>query len=241
MRISGFDKHKLIISLMPIIRDYISKQSPEKIKSNPTRKEKRVMEIVLKVNTITECIDQLYFSIEMLSGYRKRKNSKMNRHDYIVFMIENYYLRITSIFDRILRFCNIVYEIGLPEKECRESTIIKNKKIKGTNIEKILNKINKFSNEFKPIRNKVAHQESFYDSKLSYVQAYYLLIEEESSDELMKYKNIYKSTSDSYVIEKKDDLLEATNRLKEMISEFFDLILPIIEQDLVNYSDCKTT
>jgi len=36
-------------------------------------------------------------------------------------------------------------------------------------------------------------------------------------------------------------LLEATNRLKEMISEFFDLILPIIEQDLVNYSDCKTT
>ena len=87
-----------------------------------------ICDILLYASNITECLDQINYTIDLLSGYKSKKDSTMNRYDYIVFILENFYLRITSIFDRILRFTNVVFEIGLPEKECKASTIIKNDK-----------------------------------------------------------------------------------------------------------------
>jgi hypothetical protein len=125
MKTTGFDKHEIVKLIMPNVTDYMLRQAPDKILTKASLKETIAIEILLEVGKISECIDQIYFSINMLSGFRKKKKSIMNRHDYIVFMIENFYLRITSIFDRALHFTNLIFDIGLPEKECRESTIIK--------------------------------------------------------------------------------------------------------------------
>lgn len=235
MRVSGLDKHELIEFLMPTVSGFIARQTPEKIINPPSLKENRSIEILLSANKISESLDQIYFTIEMLSGYRKGKTSKMNRHDYIVFMLENFYLRITSIFDRILRFTNLVYEIGLPEKECRESTIIKNLKIKGSAVEKTLNKIHKYVNKYKPIRNQVAHQNTFHDDELNSVEGYYLLIDIDNSDDIKKYVHYYKTTADKYIIKRKYELKLVADNMKNLISEFFYVMIPIVKEDLNKY------
>jgi hypothetical protein len=235
MRTTQFDKHKLIQMLMPITRDFISRQAPDKIINNPTEKEKRARDILLSANNITECIDQIHFTIELLSGFRNKKNGKMNRYDYIVYMIENFYFRITSIFDRALQFSNLIFEIGLPEKECRESTIIRNDKIKETPVEKSLSGLNKFTNEYRFIRNQVAHLKRFDVKELSIVEGFYYLLETEESIKFLQYENLYKKKIDQYVIRKKKEFKEIAKQTEKLVHEFFDTMVPYVKVILDKY------
>lgn len=235
MKITKFDKHKLIEFLVATLHDYISRNNLTEIESPLTEKESHANDILLSANNIFECIDQIYFSIELLSGFRKKKNGKMNRHDYIVFMIENFYLRISSILDRSLRFTNILFEIGLPERECRESTIIKNRKVKNTKVEFSLKNINKFISKFKMTRNQIAHSVGFFDKKLEPVATYYFLLETDEFDNLKKYNHIYKTKTDNYIKKKKAELINITVRVEKLVSDLLDNSFSVALKNLSKY------
>ena len=235
MRVSGLDKHELIEILMPTVTAFIARQTPKKIASPASLKENRAIEILLSASKISENLDQIYFTIDLLSGYRKRKSSIMNRHDYMVFMLENFYLRITSILDRALRLTNLVYEIGLPERECRESTVIKNLKIKGTDVEKTLKKINKYVNEYKPIRNQVAHQSTFHDDELNSIEGFYILVDQDYTDDIYRFGHHYKTKADRYVAKRKTELKEVAENMKILVSEFFSALITVVKKDLNRY------
>lgn len=233
------ENHQLYRYLIPISVKFISRQTPTEIISKPTIEELYIIDILHSTSKINECIDQIYFSIEMISGFRKRKNLTMNRHDHIVYMVENFYLRITSIFDRALRFCNSVFELGIPEKECRESTIIKNKKIIGTPIELSLRKLKKQIDKFRPIRNKVAHSETFRDEKLDTIESFYYLMELEDTEDIKKFGNVYKTDTDRYVKMKKQELREFAEEIDKIIVELYDSITPTVESRSKNKLDEK--
>jgi len=113
--------------------------------------------ILFSADNILVCLDQLFYSIEMLSGFKRKPNSEMNRHAYIVFMLENFYIRISSIFDRVLRFTNVVFELGLEEQNCTLQKIKNNDKIKDTPIYSILENLNTFIKKYRDLRNVIAH------------------------------------------------------------------------------------
>lgn len=228
MRISKFNNHALLQIISPIVQEYISKQAPDKIISAPDKIESRACDLLLSAGKIIECIDQLYFTVEMLSGFKRKKKGNMNRHDHIVYMIENFYLRITSIFDRALRLSNLVFQIGLPEKECRESTIIMNQKIKGTEVERILQKLNRFTSDYRLKRNQIAHQEGFHDKELSPLEMFYYLLETDESAEFQKYRHLYKTKADNYVLEKKNEFNETIGEVEDIIDKFFNTLIPFI-------------
>lgn len=233
--IKRFEKLDFFKTLLPILQNYISQQEHDKIVTKPTRFERYNIEVLLSANNITECLDQIHFSIEMLSGFKTKRGSLMNRHDYIVFILENFYLRITSIFDRVLRFSNIVFEIGLPEKECKESTIIKNDKIKDTPLYAILRKLNTFIDKYRYPRNKIAHSESYNEKKLEDIQGFYIVIESGNDKDLERYKNFYKRIADEYVVEKKNELSQITNELEKLLVDFFKEITPYVDANGLKY------
>ncbi|MBN8574447.1 MAG: hypothetical protein J0M05_11090 [Candidatus Kapabacteria bacterium] len=234
MEINELKNCKLIQSLISILHDYISRLQTRKTVSSTTPKEKYAYDILLSTTNIIDCLEQLHFTIEMLSGYRKRKNTKMNRHDYIVFMIENFYLRIVSIHDRTLRFTNLIFDIGLPERECRDATIIKNHKVRNTEIGIILKNLNKFISDYKETRNKIAHSEGFYDERLTPVQTYCFLIESDDLhlDKLKRYGHFYKAVTDRYIKEKQTKLKDIAVQMEEIIVELLDASIPIVEYNL---------
>lgn len=231
MRVRNFENHQIIKLLMPTVRDFISRQAPDKITSPATTEEAFFIDTLTGINKITECLDQIYFSIELLSGFRKKKNSVMNRHDYVIFMIENFYLRITSIFDRALRLSNFIFEIGIPERECRESTIIKNNKIKGTEVETSLKALKKFSDNFKQIRNSVAHSNTFEDKELNPIGQYYYLLDNGDPDDLKRYSNIYKTKTDNYIRDKKNELIKSADEIYDLITKYLDSLAPYVAKN----------
>lgn len=223
-----FQNIDLFKYLFKILKGFLSRQISEGENIKKTNFEIYNIDVLLYAHNILECLDQVNYSINMLSGFKTKNKFNMNRHDYIVFMLENFYLRVTSIFDRILRLTNIALEIGLPEKECKESTIIKNENIKGTKLYKALKNINDFLESFRKKRNKIAHSESFSEEKLNYIKSYYLALETEDFKDIEKFKKFFKFDTDEYVINKKKEFKNIVNDLEKLLIVFFNEISPYI-------------
>lgn len=229
MKFTKLKEHSVIYYIQPHLVSYLRKCDPENTKSvRPTEKEHNAFEIIFGLSNITECMDQLYYAIDLISGFRKSTtHDSMNRHDYIVCSTENVLFRITSVFDRCLRLSNKVYDIGIPDRECRDSTIINNSKIKGTVAGKTLKKLNKFTSEFRTRRNEIAHANCFNDKELNEIQGFYLL--DSNDPEVDGYKHMFKAKADSYVASKQKEYLGNVVELEELVSNYFSAIQPKIE------------
>lgn len=186
------------------------------------------------VGNVVSCIDQLHFSINMLSGYRSDSApDKMNRYDHIVFGIENYYLRLTSAFDRCLRLANVIFQLGLPERQCNNESIIKNSHVKGTPVASALTELDKFTGPFRYHRNTVAHQGTYSEKDLDQLGSYYLLAEEDDGFE--RYRYLFKKKTDDFVADKKKDFGDCLINLEGLVETYFDAVHAAFEARLNTY------
>lgn len=226
MKNPELDNLKIFKSTNAVVIPYIRRCNLEsRIMVTPSPLEQYTLDCFKAAKNITDCIDQLHFSIELLSGYRASiAPNSMNRHDHIVFAIENYYLRITSVYDRCLRLVNILYQLGLPERECKNTTIIKNIHVKGSDIEISLKALDKFTNKFRQFRNSVAHNETYSeDEKLNIIASYYFL-EDQGATEIIKLRNLYKKETDNYIKNKKSEFREHLVELEAFIIPFLNAV-----------------
>jgi hypothetical protein len=236
MKITQLKDHALLKAAAAVSREYMAKCNPDELANDPlsTRKESYGIETLLSIGNVVGCIDQLHFSIDMLSGYRSNSSpDKMNRYDYIVFGIENYYLRLTSVFDRCLRLANVIYQLGLPERQCNNDSIIKNSHVKGTPVAKALTELDKFTGPFRYHRNTVAHQGTYTEKDLDQLGSYYLIAEEDDGFE--RYRCLFKKKTDDFVAEKKSDFKGQIVTLEGLVKEYFNAVLSEFETRLEAY------
>jgi hypothetical protein len=236
MKITRLKDHALLKSAAAVCREYMVKCSPDNPANDPlsTRKESYGIETLLSVGNVVGCIDQLHFSINMLSGYRSNSSpDKMNRYDYVVFGIENYYLRLTSVFDRCLRLANVIYQLGLPERQCNNDSIIKNAHVKRSPVATSLTELDKFTGPFRYHRNTVAHQGTYSEKDIDQLGSYYLLAEEDHDFE--RYRYLFKKKTDDFVAEKKQDFTGQLVDLEGLVEGYFDSILSVFETRLKAY------
>jgi len=153
-------------------------------------------------------MEQLEFSIHLLGGYRRGTAPPgMNRHDHIVFGLENFYLRSTSVFDRCLRLTNTVFELGLPERQCSVSTVTNNEHVKRTEVRESLSSLRKVTQNVQAPRNAIAHARTYTDHELSKLAGYLHVIEGlADGDPLLLYVNHVKVELDAFVVTKKKEL-----------------------------------
>lgn len=234
MKVTTIKDHPIVKRAASISREYISKCDPKNPDNDPvaTKRESYSIETLLSIGNVVSCIDQLHFSVDMLAGYRTATTPEhMNRYDYIVFGIENYYLRLTSVFDRCLRLANVAYQFGLPERQCSTNTIIKNAHIKGTPVAGTLKKLDDFTQPFRFYRNTVAHESAYSEKDLDRMGAYYHL-EDEKDDVFFQYRNLFKVKTDKYVSDKKQEFGQHLVELEGYVEAYFNELHKTSEQKL---------
>jgi hypothetical protein len=232
MKRTSLKDHKIIETMANAAIAVVSRLTIEKENGYlaKTTYDDYVLTSASAITSILECIDQLYFSVDLLSKYTNNHSPKdMNRYDHIRYSIENYYLRITSIYDRSLRVVNNAYTLGLPDRECRESTIINNTHIKGRPIASSLKDLDKFTQQFRNNRNSIAHQSGYKDEGLDNISPIFFLLEQERFTE-----NKFEITnmSDSYVKAKEKELLEHIHELERIMDQFLDALNAKILQEI---------
>ncbi|EKD71521.1 MAG: hypothetical protein ACD_46C00172G0002 [uncultured bacterium] len=236
MKITRLKDHNILKTASAVSREYIAKCNPDESGSEPsaTKRESYAIEVLLATGNVVSCIDQLYFSIDMLSGYRANNAAeKMNRYDYVVYGIENYYLRLTSVFDRCLRLANVIFQLGLPERQYNNESIIKNAHVKGTAVASALTELNKFTDPFRFHRNTVAHQSTYSEKDLDQLGSYYYLAEEDDGFE--RYRYIFKKKTDDFVSEKKKGFNDHVVKLERLVEIYLDSVVSILEARLKAY------
>ncbi|WP_157974635.1 Cthe_2314 family HEPN domain-containing protein [Lewinella sp. IMCC34183] len=217
-----FKDTSLFSTLTPVLRDYIIRSNYSMNRDLMNIHEEYCADTFTYATNITDCIDQTYHAIEMLSGYRRNIHKSINRPDYVTFMIENFYMRFTSIYDRMLRLLNQVFELGLPERECRDNTIVKNGNIRTKSFVSALNKANKLISTHRANRNKIAHSQTHTEDELNSLKPFYHLRDNDVSFDHKKYAHLYKTMTDDFVKQKKEKFTELLDTLVLYVKEFFD-------------------
>ena len=212
----------LFDTLIPILRNYIIRSDYSMNRDLMNAHETYCADTFMYATNITDCIDQTYHAIEMLSGYRRNIHKSINRPDYITFMIENFYMRFTSVYDRMLRLLNQVFELGLPERECKDNTIVKNANIRAKSFVPILKTANKFISTHRADRNKIAHSQTYIEDELNSLKPFYHLRDNDGSFDHKRYVHLYKTMTDSFVKQKKKRFTELLDTLVLYVKEFFD-------------------
>jgi hypothetical protein len=233
MKITHLKDHSILKAVSTASREYLTKCKPDNPKQAPsaTMRESYAVETLLSLGSVISCVDQLYFSVDMLSGYRSSCTpDRMNRYDYIVFGIENYYLRLTSVFDRCLRLANVLHQLGLPDRRCNNDSIIENSHIKGTAVAYTLRELDKFTGPFRSHRNTVAHQASYSEKELDLLGMYFFLVEED--DSFKRFLYLFKKMADDFVADKKDELIGNVSNLEGLVESYFDALNPVFERRL---------
>ncbi len=198
----------------------------------PKPDEEYAGRVLESIGAVLAACDQLHFSIDLLSGYRKAIAPKeMSRYNYLVFGVENFLVRYVTVSDRCLRLANDVYDLGLPAKECRASTIIQNGHIRGTVVATSLKAIDKATEPYREDRNRVAHSATYHEKSLGPIGSYFR-VEALGDKELSRFAAFVKALSDKFVRDKKLEFKRATVAIEGDVGALFDAFLPRVTSRL---------
>lgn len=156
----------------------------------------------------------------------------MNRYNYIVYGIENYYLRLTSIHDRCLRLANVIFQLGLPERQCTNATITNNSHLRGSEVANSLKALDKFTNPFRSYRNTIAHEATYSEEDLEQLGLIHQFLDEDES--WRDYRYPIKKMTDDFVIEKKMEYQRNLEGLELLVTNYFDSLYPVFVQRIHN-------
>lgn len=217
--------HCLLGLLTREYRDLILRASPGG-KLGPLRsltpRERYVQAVFESVTGLLYACDQSHFAVDLIGGYRRGSAPKgMTRHAYIVFAVENILVRFGMIADRSLRLVNVVYDLRIPNRECRKSTIAENGHVSQTPTAKWLRLIDKAIAPHRELRNDVVHGASYNDPSLWHLGAFGVLAAEGAVN-LEKFADFVKAEADEFVRGKRREFKAALARVENPLSGLLD-------------------
>lgn len=170
--------------------------------------EEYVQQSLIAASELINVCEQLNFAVEFLSGYRSKStlaSMKLTRLDYIVYHLENHLIRTGMLFDRALQFVNVIFCLGLPERECRFSTIADNHHVLATPVGTAIKELDNMLKPYRAQRNVVVHRRGYIDQALEPIEVFYVL--QKSDDDLIdNYFFLMKHMTDKVVAAKRAEL-----------------------------------
>lgn len=130
-------------------------------------------------NLITWC-KQIDHSLVFISNYvasETMKKAGINRHAHLAYHIENYIIRVESLYDRVLHLIDAVFHLTNDPMNCTHDVIMSNLKVKRTDIPSALKPLRKLLRDYKFERNTIVHKESYQDKLLRRLELYSLVTE----------------------------------------------------------------
>lgn len=104
--------------------------------------------------------------IEMKRIPKGLKRSDLTRHSFLLFCIENFLIRTTSLHDRSLKVVDAVLHLGLDLRDIRHTTISRNVHLAGSQIPRTLNRVRDFAQRYAESRNTIIHHSSYSEDAL---------------------------------------------------------------------------
>ncbi len=179
------------------------------------------------VHTITWC-KQLDLAIEFLSNFDYSKKINASRADHLIYNLENYLIRLNSVYDRVLQVVNAVFHLCISEENVGHSVIISNYKVQHRpEIVTAIKGVQKYLKDYAQARHTLIHKHSYMDVKLRKIELFYMNnLENLPHDDTWK-KNLKSFRSNylrDFIAEKKDEFSNINTGLFKRLGELFDVL-----------------
>jgi hypothetical protein len=122
-----------------------------------------------------ELCNQLERALNLLSNFRTDNKNEIGWGHHLTYNIENYFIRLDSLYDRVLQLVNAIYNFGLTDNFVNKKSVTKKiSTVNGfselNNSLEVLNKVLKNYSDEK--RNVIVHRHSFFDQQLDRIEMY---------------------------------------------------------------------
>ncbi len=121
--------------------------------------------------------EQLEETLIYLSNYKygvKGEGVRVSRAKHVLYMVENYLIRLQSIYDRCLQLVNCVFNLCIEDSNVGHAVVVSNLKVARTNVPGLLKKV---KNSIKPNeqhRHAIIHRNSYQEKDLDRLQLFYI-------------------------------------------------------------------
>lgn len=173
-------------------------------------------------------LEHIIFYLSTFTPTKRMKEHSINRHDHLLYQIENFFIRSQSIYNRMLKLVDNVFHIGNNPHNISHNVIISNFHVKQSDIENSIKNFKKLTKSYKENRDTIIHRKSYRDEDLIKLGAYYgyldlMLVQE---DEDPAYKNMLnfltKETLKKLIRDKTKEFEEFNEKAFNSIKEIFD-------------------
>ncbi len=179
---------------------------------------------------LLETFRQLEDTILYLSSFSpsiRMKRAGINRHSYLLYTIENFIIRTSTLYDRSLKLVDAVFHLGNAPRECRYNTILNNIHVKRTGVPNRMRELRRVVDKHSQDRNLIVHHEEYQDSQLRELEMLSLLqreIELARENPSKRFQNLPELTKERIreVVRAKTSEFEEFDR--EMFNQSVDLL-----------------
>lgn len=156
---------------------------------------------------------------------------QVTRLDYIVYHLEGHLIRTCSVLDRALQLVNVIFCLGVPERECRWGVIARNSHVRGTPIASALKTIDDATKSLRDQRNFVVHRGRYSDDALTRIEPYYVVQRSGDEDITQRFHYLYKRRTDLLIKDKKEELAQSNLLVFSGVSELLAALEPAFERE----------
>ena len=136
-----------------------------------------VMRVGYCLAQIMTWMEQLDHAVYYLSDYSYKKQAQeegVNRAKHLIYNVENYLIRLHSVYDRALQLTNSVFHLGISEASVGHSVIVSNLKVARTDVKGYLKKLKKECEKRAQERHAIVHRESHREDRLRRLELFYM-------------------------------------------------------------------
>jgi hypothetical protein len=216
-----------IIQQDPLTADDIKRfrqgKSPRKRKKSPYAQYNT--DVFYRLTKILETLDDLRAVQIFLKQYpyaKTLRKNKITRTTYAVYHLEVYFLKVTSLKDKLALLINDVYNLGLPDKRVKIGLLSEMKQMKNSRVVSLLKKFSEALDEITSQRNIIAHRGKYDDKELTEIKMY------EMVEDKIKPAVFFTKLMTKLYVQKK---LKIFKRNQVVIEEFLDKFFLSIQNE----------
>ncbi|QWM98033.1 hypothetical protein DGN21_00685 [Xanthomonas sp. MLO165] len=145
-----------------------------------------VMRVGFTLAHVIGWVEQLYQAVHFMTdfGYgKKARDLGIKRPAHLLYNIENYLIRLQSVYDRCLQLTNAVFHLCVSDELATHGLIVSNLHVSRTPVPKLLKAVKKTIENHAQDRHKLIHRHSHMDPQLRKIELLYMYSKETWKDD----------------------------------------------------------
>lgn len=130
--------------------------------------------------------EQLQHAVHFMTdfGYgKKASEAGIKRSHHLLYNVENYLIRLQSVYDRCLQLTNAVFHLCMSSEHVNHGVIVSNLHVERTKIPKLLKAVKKSIKSEEQERHTLIHKHSHMDPELRRIEMFYMHSKETWGDD----------------------------------------------------------